>query len=69
MDETLKPCPFCGGTNIIAQLWDDTDDLIFGIVECRCGGCFMSEDISYFATDDEKRKAVAEAIAGWNVRA
>lgn len=55
--ELLKPCPFCGGTDISIDFCEE--DCCGGMartVECKCGACL------YVDCPEEK------AIESWNTR-
>lgn len=54
-NEKLKPCPFCGSTDIV--ITQEHDFLSGGYVMCR--GCFATTRSSIY-TD--------EAVANWNRR-
>ena len=56
MNETLKPCPFCGGMPIAVV--DDETEGDFGVKCFVCGGCIYPE-----------KKTLDEAIEIWNRRA
>lgn len=62
MNGELKPCPFCGGTDI--GLADNTGPKLcttpHAYAWCRNRDCFASGNES---------DTVAEAIAAWNTRA
>ena len=55
--DTLKPCPFCGGTDL--YIYIDGEEFLrdFEVYCAECGG-----QVSYFGTE-------ADAIAAWNRRA
>ena len=53
----LKPCPFCGGTNVGLQETEDSEDETMWYVYCAwCGGCAGC------------KYSKKEAIANWNDR-
>lgn len=57
-DETLKPCPFCGGEAEmchVTQLWEPRDAYWVKCKNCRISGTHHTTE--------------AEAIAAWNSRA
>lgn len=33
--ETAEPCPFCGGNNLMTELWTDEDRGEFDAICCR----------------------------------
>ena len=61
MEEKLKPCPFCGSTDlhITAQEAIDNTDILF--IHCKnCDACGPSVE--------EGKDEYEEAIAAWNKR-
>ena len=68
MNESLKPCPFCGGTNI-----QTAEGSTFRWVHAYCAGCGAQSCEVRKATlaDDQtaaQLEAEADAIAEWNTR-
>jgi len=60
MDNKLKPCPFCGGTNI--KLYSEKDETIHGFFHfCDDCDCRVKIESRLFDTDEE-------AIDMWNKR-
>lgn len=63
----IKPCPFCGDTNVDVQ---DGYDEVFRHVECFCGArgptCGTEEHDEEFG-DNYAAAARRDAIEAWNV--
>ncbi len=55
ISSSLKPCPFCGGTNLVLSNLVDDDDFFVS-----CQSCFVQQTANY---------REAEAVAKWNTRA
>lgn len=61
----LKPCPFCGSSNVEANAYTDDWD---AICDVRCRNCKALMSRTFYNSSDchEVRK---EAVAAWNRRA
>lgn len=61
-DEKLKPCPFCGSTNVeaLAQYEEDCPDCVAIIVRCHCCDAQSAQMIG--------SGKIAMAIRAWNKR-
>lgn len=60
-DETLLPCPFCGGEAYVA-FWDETEGVLTSsIAEVRCD-CGVRSPMTYGNGHIDK------AVALWNTR-
>ena len=57
MSEILKPCPFCGGKNVLST--ELQDGLPF-IAYCQCGAENEAENWNTRPLEDELRKRIAE---------
>ena len=68
MTEELKPCPFCGRTDMELCVVDECGDRRgpeeVGHIDCKCG-CSMQSDGVHERCVDAKN----EVIAQWNRRA
>jgi Lar family restriction alleviation protein len=67
MSDELKPCPFCGGTNIHIPVHDDGS--IFGWVQCltcECDGPLISE--IYVENKRHTAATKEKIIEAWNKR-
>ena len=60
MDDNVKPCPFCGSSNISGKIYDPFDGYQghFIIHQIRCGNCGAQVE----------RKDILEAVEAWNRR-
>lgn len=57
----LKPCPFCGGTDIeVNRIYDEADEVDKFYLSCN--GCGIEQSICIY-------KTTQEAIKAWNTRA
>lgn len=61
-DETLKPCPFCGGEGEVRIGYHAKTDALVG-----CNGCH-AEGPLFGAEDWSGNSNKADAIAAWNRR-
>ena len=63
-DETLKPCPFCGGEVALKESidnpWNDRD----WSVSCENEDCLVHSHVTFTITDTAR----ADAVAAWNRR-
>ena len=60
----LKPCPFCGGTNITMQKWDITKSYFV-----MCHGCpARMEDLIEQKSGQSKPMNLKGAVKAWNRR-
>ena len=60
MSEKLKPCPFCGGKNVLST--ELQDGLPF-IAYCQCGAENEAENWNTRPIEDDLRKRIAELEA------
>ncbi len=70
----LKPCPFCGGSVMIAKGGFDGNTWWFvtrstAENKCTCRVFMESEDFFYTAPIEEQRMRKKELIEAWNRRA
>ena len=70
MKDSLKPCPFCGSSNLkqsVDMMWEMSTYYI----KCLdCGGKMVGRCIDpYHYSSDEKQQFIDEVIAKWNGRA
>ena len=69
----LLPCPFCGGKASWIEARQREDGMYYP-AECGCSKCgiFRYGDSSYrhggFATEDDIKKSMLQAISRWNTR-
>lgn len=58
MNESLKPCPFCGSMDLFVSKW--------GASEVRCRACHAIGPVVHESTQKERDE---KAIKAWNRRA
>ena len=70
MDE-LKPCPFCGGTNVYETLNEERAGYKNPMIFCNwCKAIFTIEDDSpYVMIDEDYEYRRKKTIQAWNRRA
>lgn len=64
--ETLKPCPFCGGTPRIDDDVDDTTERY--TVRCDCGGSMPGRYVSIDPSFQTRVTCLHSAVEKWNRR-
>lgn len=71
-EQMLKPCPFCGSTNIkVGDSLKEPTNVVFtcpvAFVQCMC--CHTAVGFIKFADETEREEAIGIAISLWNYRA
>jgi hypothetical protein len=59
--ESLKPCPFCGGSDALSVEFN-------GYVSIACGDCGGEWSPCFPGADSDSEKSFAEAVRLWNER-
>tara|TARA_Y100001973_G_scaffold68073_1_gene99379 strand:- start:773 stop:979 length:207 start_codon:yes stop_codon:yes gene_type:complete len=61
-DETLKPCPHCGGEVSITEYGEDSEDYTGWMIICSTCDTMMSQDSEMFTKNEY------DLISKWNKR-
>ena len=61
-DDTLKPCPHCGGEVAITEYGEDSEDYTGWMIICSTCDTMMSQDSEMFTKNEY------DLIAKWNKR-
>ncbi|MAK86551.1 MAG: hypothetical protein CMK96_06335 [Pseudomonas sp.] len=65
----IKPCPFCGGADVRHVIFFEESGEENNSVCCYQCDAHISERITFFPDEKEKRAAQERIVAAWNTRA
>lgn len=65
MGAKLKPCPFCGSTDLLPSFYAGNDEIELGVA---CDSCNAEGPTVTFPKEADRTEAIKRAHAAWNER-